>query len=176
MPPGPNSMDWIAHKDTIQTLYLEEDRKLLGPEGVMEVMLNRHQFSATYVLRFHLIGVDGILTVFRKSQYETMFRKWGFRKNMKKEDWQAISKLYNEQREANAKVIYKGKEISQQKLKKELRRYSRNSVIECPSRSISLRVDSDQSLPNHDLAQTGQPNLPDTSQWEVIANFAGRLA
>ena len=117
-----------------------------------------------------------ILTVLRKSQYELMFRKWGFRKNMKKKDWQAIGKMYNKRQDADTKVIYNGKEICPRKLKKELRRYSHNSVVEYPSQAISLRVDSNQSLPNVGLIQNSQSNLISAAEWGVVANFAGKSA
>ena len=115
-----------------------------------------------------------ILTVLRKSQYELMFRKWGFRKNMKKKDWQAIGRIYNERHDDDTKVIYKGKEISRRKLKKELRRYSCDAAVEYPGQDMPLRVDPNQPLPNACLIQDGQPNLINAAEWEVTANFAGK--
>ena len=38
--------EWVFHKQTLKRLWLDEDRKLLGDNGVMEVM-TEHGFDAS---------------------------------------------------------------------------------------------------------------------------------
>ena len=38
--------EWELHKDKINSLYLRDNHKLEGPEGVIEIMKNRYRFSA----------------------------------------------------------------------------------------------------------------------------------
>jgi hypothetical protein len=40
---------WNLHKATIRELYIVEDRKLDGYDGVMDIMTKRYDFSPTYV-------------------------------------------------------------------------------------------------------------------------------
>jgi hypothetical protein len=40
--------DWNSHQATIRSLYLIENRELLGPGGVMQEMMTKYGFSATY--------------------------------------------------------------------------------------------------------------------------------
>ncbi|KAK0718438.1 ankyrin repeat-containing domain protein [Lasiosphaeria miniovina] len=88
---GPVTSDtWDAVREVLRELYLTEDRPLVGPDGVIEVMRERHSFLAS------------------KAQYETRFRKWGFRKyskSKKREDWLAISRKFEA---AKAKVAKTG--------------------------------------------------------------------
>jgi hypothetical protein len=39
--------DWDSHKAIIQSLYLTENRKLQGPDGVMQEMVRGYDFKAT---------------------------------------------------------------------------------------------------------------------------------
>jgi len=41
---------WNSHKLAIGELYIGEDRKLHGQEGVMEIMTRRYGFSPRYAL------------------------------------------------------------------------------------------------------------------------------
>jgi hypothetical protein len=41
--------EWKRHKSTVQRLYLEERRKLEGPDGVIDVMQKAYNFRARYV-------------------------------------------------------------------------------------------------------------------------------
>ncbi|OCK98570.1 uncharacterized protein K441DRAFT_486574, partial [Cenococcum geophilum 1.58] len=61
---------WNAHKATIRSLYLDENRKLTD---VMRIMATEHKFSAT------------------KAQYEKHFKLWGSRKNKTKDVWETIA-------------------------------------------------------------------------------------
>lgn len=38
--------EWESHKTIIRRLYLEEDRKLEGDDGVMDIMLRKHNLRA----------------------------------------------------------------------------------------------------------------------------------
>ncbi|KAK3369237.1 ankyrin repeat-containing domain protein [Lasiosphaeria ovina] len=88
---GPVTCDtWDAMREVLRELYLTEDRPLVGPDGVIEVMRERHDFLAS------------------KAQYEIRFRKWGFRKyskSKKREEWLAISRKFEA---AKAKVAKTG--------------------------------------------------------------------
>jgi len=44
---------WESLKATIQRLYLEEDKKLEGNDGVMDILLHQHKFCARYIIHFH---------------------------------------------------------------------------------------------------------------------------
>jgi hypothetical protein len=50
MPIELNEHDWGSHRATIEFLYLTEKRKLEGAGGVMEQMLCKYSFKATYEL------------------------------------------------------------------------------------------------------------------------------
>jgi hypothetical protein len=39
--------EWNSHQATIQSLYLDQDRKLRGPGGVMQEMSDKYGFNAT---------------------------------------------------------------------------------------------------------------------------------
>ncbi|RYP39320.1 hypothetical protein DL768_010726 [Monosporascus sp. mg162] len=73
MPTDLTDDDWNSHRDAIRFLYLTENRKLQGHGGVMQEMSTKYGFNAT------------------KAQYERRFKKWGFQKNKKKENWEAVA-------------------------------------------------------------------------------------
>ena len=68
----------------------------------------------------------------RKEQFERVKRKYGFHKNIKKEDWRYIESVVR-QRGANGKVsvvIVHGKRISEERLHRGIQRHSYEPVYE----------------------------------------------
>ncbi|KAK3346487.1 Clr5 domain-containing protein [Lasiosphaeria hispida] len=57
--------DWARLKDKIYSLYIVENRSLLGEDGVIKLMEDHFDFKKS------------------KSQYETRFKEWGFAKYSK---------------------------------------------------------------------------------------------
>ena len=43
----PTERDWLTQKPTLKKLWLKDSRKLVGQDGVMEVMETQHKFSAS---------------------------------------------------------------------------------------------------------------------------------
>ena len=43
----PSERDWLTQKPTLRKLWLDDSRKLVGQDGVMEVMETKHDFSAS---------------------------------------------------------------------------------------------------------------------------------
>ncbi|KAI1357142.1 Clr5 domain-containing protein, partial [Xylaria arbuscula] len=107
MPTDLTDNDWNSYRDTIRSLYITENRKLQGPGGVMQEMSTEHGFNAT------------------KAQYERRFKKWGFRKNKTKEDWEAIALKVTKRKRDNkeSEVRIGGEVVLVKKLRKELSRY-----------------------------------------------------
>lgn len=77
--------DWEPFKNEIYSLYIVENRHLLGDEGVIELMDSRFKFKRSQVIL--CVKLEGniavVLTGFRKSAYETRLKKWGFKKYSK---------------------------------------------------------------------------------------------
>ena len=42
-----SDQDWHAQKQTLEHLWLEDNKKLVGPESVQEIMESRYEFFAT---------------------------------------------------------------------------------------------------------------------------------
>ncbi|KAF2798621.1 hypothetical protein K505DRAFT_232948, partial [Melanomma pulvis-pyrius CBS 109.77] len=94
--------EWERHKNVIKKLYLDEKRTLEGERGVMNMMKTIHGFS----------------------QYETRFRRWGFRKNLKRDDWKIIDNVRAERKQAgkSSEVYLNGELIPEEKVQKETSR------------------------------------------------------
>ena len=61
-----------------------------------------------------------------KSQYETQFKKWGLRKNHKREDWKAVARsIQRREKLGNKKteVFLDGRSVSNAKLHGEIKRH-----------------------------------------------------
>ncbi|PQE07798.1 multiple ankyrin repeats single kh domain protein [Rutstroemia sp. NJR-2017a BVV2] len=97
--------DWETHKDLLRGLYLTE-KKSLG--HIIKYMNDKFMFSHS------------------KSQYETRFKKWGFRKNMNDGDWKRVYNKFH-QRKLNrcpeSAVLFNGVLIPHEKVKKEIARH-----------------------------------------------------
>ncbi|KAF8856063.1 ankyrin, partial [Acephala macrosclerotiorum] len=99
---------WEPYKETLRRLFLVEKQTL---KEVREVMAESYDFKAT------------------ESQYEHIFREWGFAKNLKGSDWIAIghhtSKRKREGKENE--VLYKDVVFPPKKVRKEILRNQRAS-------------------------------------------------
>ncbi|KAH6663674.1 ankyrin repeat-containing domain protein [Halenospora varia] len=112
----PTEQDWDAKKTILRQLYF--DSTLLK---LMEVMEKEHNFVAS------------------KSQYETKFKNWAFRKNLSVNEWQYVIHK-KRKREASGKkteIKFCGSLICNKKIRKEESRHSiselNSSFISCPS-------------------------------------------
>ncbi|KAF2109741.1 ankyrin repeat-containing domain protein [Lophiotrema nucula] len=148
-PPKASEADWDGHKETIKRLYCIEDRDLKGPYGVQEEMKRLHQFDAdTY-------------------QYEKHFKRWKFRKNLKKEEWIPVKKkVLARKREGKESDIYlEGVLMPAKKVKRGIGRYR--------------KADNEIDLFSHDYASV--PQTPDgiiiatPNAMEVETNIFGNL-
>lgn len=89
---------WEAHKTTIRTLYLDEDKTL---DETMQSMNECHAFQAT------------------RAQFVRKLRNWGFDKNIKANDWhRALRSAEVEGKE----LVINGRPINAKRLKKRLGR------------------------------------------------------
>ncbi|KAE8826443.1 hypothetical protein HRS9122_09945 [Pyrenophora teres f. teres] len=97
---------WDTHKDTIKRLYLTENTNLEGHGGVIELMRQ-----------------DGLHA--SKPQYETQFRRWGFRKKLTGEAWHTIGHIIERHdNEGLLSCVYAyGTRLPSEKVKKETARY-----------------------------------------------------
>ena len=98
MPLNPNTREiadqgWEDHKNIIKYLYIDLDKKLQGTDGVIETLVAEHGFSAS------------------KSQYETRFKKWGFRKNRDRQQWRDILERAGQATKRKAEDVYDGNEL-----------------------------------------------------------------
>ncbi|KAI1120591.1 ankyrin repeat-containing domain protein [Nemania abortiva] len=97
-----SSNDWDQHKAIITHLYLLENRSLYE---VIEYMKHKHNFDKN------------------KAQYEYQFRKWGTKKNSKKEEWKSISRQLEKREGKKTEVIKFGIPLSPSKVRKGIQRY-----------------------------------------------------
>ncbi|KEY74580.1 hypothetical protein S7711_05012 [Stachybotrys chartarum IBT 7711] len=106
--------DWETWKNAIHTLYIVEDRRLEGEQGVIEEMARRHNFQAS------------------KSQYEGHLKRWRFSKKKTKEMWQVISGKVRKRKEnhKSSNVYLNGLLVPAKKLSKEISRQGFMSTTE----------------------------------------------
>ncbi|KAF4633915.1 hypothetical protein G7Y89_g4202 [Cudoniella acicularis] len=122
--------DWDQFKNTLRTLYLEQNLSLL------EV---RNKMAKTYQLYRS------------KAQYELQFKKWNFRKNQTAEEWKILAhKIVKRKREQkDSEVSFNGKLISPKKLRKETLRYGSSGAAEPPLQTANSR----RLLHTHPIAE-----------------------
>ncbi|CAO2648080.1 Nn.00g090020.m01.CDS01 [Neocucurbitaria sp. VM-36] len=101
---------WAEHRSEIERLYVDEERSLKranGKDGVIEIMRERHKFTAT------------------EPQYEAQLKKWRIRKKIKQKQWLVI--LRTIQRRASlhkySRVKFRGAVIGQERILREESRY-----------------------------------------------------
>ncbi|KAH8700488.1 ankyrin repeat-containing domain protein [Talaromyces proteolyticus] len=108
-------LNWSEFKETIRTLYIDENLPLRGPGGVIEVMKNGYNFSAS------------------NSQYQKHLRDWGFRKYQKGEDLKKLArKCLKRQREGKPDpiILMNGKLVPKEKMRRILSVYGFTTTLE----------------------------------------------
>ncbi|KAK8011621.1 hypothetical protein PG990_010586 [Apiospora arundinis] len=96
---------WDAHKDILRQLYLAEKKPLKEVKRVME---SDHGFPGNFTL----------------SIYETTLRDHlGFRKNLKRKDWDAIATRLDDRQDKESEVAFRGDLLPRKRVAKEVNRY-----------------------------------------------------
>ena len=96
--------DWETHKETIERLYIGEDKTL---EQLLQYM-QHHGFHAS------------------KGQYKRQLNKWKISKNISAKDWKRISRIVaaRDSIGKTSQIVVQGKTVvSPEKVRKETRRY-----------------------------------------------------
>lgn len=126
---------WEQHRETINRLFILQNRKLEGPEGVIQVMSKVHGFRAT------------------KPQYEARLRSWNIRKKITDREWIVIL-LHVHARAQHGKktlVIFNGALLNEERVAREInRRLSRynshlNNLQDLPKVPLGFRLQSPSS-------------------------------
>ncbi|KAI0481895.1 hypothetical protein F4859DRAFT_503583 [Xylaria cf. heliscus] len=97
------SEDWERHKANILHLYLLEKYHL---NQVVHYMQQKHNFTK------------------KKGQYEYQFKKWGVKKNLKKEHWQNLRHQLQKRAGKQSEVTFFGAPLSPSRVHKETQRYT----------------------------------------------------
>ncbi|KAF2679512.1 ankyrin [Lentithecium fluviatile CBS 122367] len=99
--------EWDKHKDTIRDLFLTQNKKLEGEDGLITIMEKNHTFSAS------------------RAQYETRLKRWDFRKYANKDQWNAIFHTLDvrESQGKETEVVLRGEVLRQERIEKERKRY-----------------------------------------------------
>ncbi|EMD92817.1 hypothetical protein COCC4DRAFT_139707 [Bipolaris maydis ATCC 48331] len=126
---------WDQHRETIHRLFILQNRKLEGPEGVMQVMSKVHGFSAT------------------KPQYEARFRSWNIRKKITEREWVSIVLHVHARAQQGRKtqVMFNGTVLDEDRVAREInRRLSRynghlNNLQELPKVPPGFKLQSPSS-------------------------------
>ncbi|RDW71851.1 hypothetical protein BP5796_07885 [Coleophoma crateriformis] len=113
--------EWDSYKAVIKHIYLDENKKL---EELISIMANRYNFSRT------------------KYQYEKQFKLWGYRKNLKPEEWKYIGTVI-EQREREGRresqVYIRDKLCPKAKVLRETTRYA-NTISTITDRPGHIKI------------------------------------
>ncbi|KAJ5025954.1 hypothetical protein PSV08DRAFT_391395 [Bipolaris maydis] len=123
--------EWQNRKETIQKLYLSEDKSLMGEGGVIETMKGKGFFAS-------------------KPQYEAQFMRWGFKKKLTRENWHTIGHIIkNRDKLGRVSHVYAyGTRLSSDKVKKETSRYKAcDANKECCTNQtlpVGIEVQSDE--------------------------------
>ncbi|KAI9927581.1 hypothetical protein AWENTII_006411 [Aspergillus wentii] len=117
---------WEQHKKIIWNLYIHQNGK---KKKVMEIMEAEHGFNAT------------------DWQFEEHFKKWGFRKNFRAEEWKAIQHHILKRKNAgrpDSDVYDNGLLVPKKKVQKGTYRNGTISTVErftkCPSPKLPAGV------------------------------------
>ncbi|KAK7921553.1 hypothetical protein PG985_009575 [Apiospora marii] len=116
---------WDAHKDVLKDLFLTQKRPL---RKVKELMESEYGFPRSLTL----------------STYETTLRNhFGFRKNLKREYWEAISTHLEKRQGKKNEVTFLGDLLTHKRVTKEVNRYcSKTSIANVPRRATPALPDS----------------------------------
>ncbi|XP_014561339.1 hypothetical protein COCVIDRAFT_56497, partial [Bipolaris victoriae FI3] len=128
---------WDQHRETIHRLFILQNRKLEGPEGVMHVMSKVHGFSAT------------------EAQYENHFKLWNIRKKVTDREWSVVLSHVHVRAQHGEKtdVIFNGALLDEERVAREINRrvskYNRhlNNLQNLPKLPLGFRLESPPSSP-----------------------------
>ncbi|KAK8091289.1 hypothetical protein PG994_000794 [Apiospora phragmitis] len=94
---------WDSHKDVLKELYLTQKKPLKDAKQVME---SEHGFNCDF------------------TTYETTLRDHlGFRKNLKRSDWEAIGTHHEKRQGKESEITFLGDRLTQKRVAKEVDRY-----------------------------------------------------
>ncbi|KAI1739803.1 ankyrin repeat-containing domain protein [Xylaria scruposa] len=139
------SNDWERHKATILHLYLLEKSPL---HQIVTYMQQEHDFTK------------------KKSQYEYQFKKWGVKKNLKKEDWQHLRHQLQKRQGKQSEVTLFGIPLSKGRIRKETLRYTA-----IPSASEFGKQPSSPQLPGEIMLRTQTPPIVENITWPALPWF-----
>lgn len=125
--------EWNLHKARLQSLYITDNRTL---EQVITLAASDYGFQAR--LGFAIYILHFVLTIrdTSKTQYIRQFKKWGFEKNAKSNQWkEAIGDVHKRKSQGKDSEVYiKDKLISNKKLRKEMSRHHLSDIVNAGSR------------------------------------------
>lgn len=132
----PSREDWQKRKSTIQRLYIDERMKL---SDVREYMMKYHNFDAS------------------EKQYKDKFVQWRLRKNIKKEDFEWMIRMYNlcKAQDRHVTFRFQGEEVKWSKITRFMRRYPQ-------SRDSSRSADG---------TQRGHLDIPDGIEMSITPPY-----
>jgi hypothetical protein len=125
---GPTDEDWERWKNAIHTLYILEDRKLGGPDGVKETMENRHNFKARYVVNDEdrlVVPAADHEDNGSESQYHRRLDRWGFNKKLTAQNWRIVDSKFRKRKADGKKseMFYQGLLVPAAKVRREISRH-----------------------------------------------------
>ncbi|KAI0548131.1 ankyrin repeat-containing domain protein [Xylaria curta] len=139
------SDDWERHKAIILHLYLLEKNPL---HQVITYMQQEHNF------------------IKKKSQYEYQFKKWGVKKNLKKEDWQHLRHQLQKRLGKQSEVTLFGIPLSKGRIRKEMLRYTA-----IPTASEFGKRPSSPQLPCGIMVRARTPPIVENIMWPSLPWF-----
>ncbi|KAH8641828.1 hypothetical protein IG631_04769 [Alternaria alternata] len=144
---------WNFHKATIRELYIVEDRKLDGYDGVMDIMTKRYDFSPT-------------LAVHSKSQYEKKIALWNMRKKITDRERNAILPRVQQRadRGRQTHLVFNGVRVDEKRIGRELDRRRSNSSM----RDSFLQATEPTTPPG--FAIQSPPSATDVNEDDLMSN------
>ncbi|KAK8107628.1 uncharacterized protein PG998_009641 [Apiospora kogelbergensis] len=181
-----SSDDWDVYRGTITHLYEVEDMTL---EKVMNSMLNKHGFLATYVFWWgSVLSSTQTDLKGKKKMYKNRFKRWGLQKNLR---YEQVSQLLQQDQthelapeSAPQEVLIEGRKIDPRKVKQYLRRTKRPGLKTSPGTGRVAKMTSAVSrlTPPPEPSILSTPDIiriPEECMWIlrdwVRASFQGGL-
>ncbi|RYP49977.1 hypothetical protein DL768_004412 [Monosporascus sp. mg162] len=140
-----DSDEWELHRPTIMRLYLEEGYTI---DRVATYMKETHGF------------------VKKKSQFEYKFKKWGVRKNARRDEWQYLRRQMQKREGRISEVTIRGRVIPEHKIRKELQRYTAIPT----AREFQAGLPSPKT-PEGDIIRVFKEQVPFKAVSTTIANL-----
>ncbi|CEN60324.1 hypothetical protein ASPCAL02765 [Aspergillus calidoustus] len=116
MPSQDDTIDWAKHRKILRRLWLVEDKKR---DDIMKFMAENFNFRAT------------------RTQYDRKFREWGWRKNLKSQEWRIIGSQIAQSKNAGKlpSVYINGMLVPEETVWRSTRRHDFPTIKEryCPA-------------------------------------------